>query len=402
MILLKELAFRNLKAYKSRTISMFFFAFLMSLSLFAGTVVVQGIKSGLKTIESRLGADILVVPEEAKTDFDAQSVLINGNPGYFYMSADKYQEILKIPGIEKAAPQLFLASASAGCCSAPLQLIGFNPENDFTIQPWIKDTDKNLKLELFDIIVGSNIKIDEEGYIRLYGQKCRIRGQFAPTGSTLDNAVYMNYETVKKLTAFSLNRKLNKYDDFDIESVISSVLIKVKDGYDVEEVAGEIQKKIQGIQTATSKSMVSGIGRTLQSVSRTTNIFVLSFWGLSFFMILLIFLIMINERRKEFASLMVFGADRKIIRNLIIKEALSVNLGGALAAILLSLMILISFRTAISQAIGGGFIIPQIYKMGILTAAVIFSVLASSMISSFIAIKKIKGLDPSFTLREGD
>ncbi len=403
MITFRELAFRNLEAYRNRTISLVFFSFLMALSIFGGTLIVQGVRQGLKTVQTRLGADILVVPEDAKKkDFDAQTVLLQASPGYFYMPAEKYDEIRSLEGIAKASPQLFLASATASCCSAKLQLIGFDPETDFTVQPWIQDTVRDSELGLLDIFVGSNITVDEDYSIRLYGNDCSVKGQFAPTGSSLDNAVYMNYASVKQLIQSSIEKGFNQYEIEDTDSVISSVLIQVQEGEDVEAIARKIQDSVQGVSVATSKSMVSGIAKGLDGVSKTAGIFIAIFWLLSFSMTLLIFLLMIHERKREFASLKTLGADRRLLSGLVLREAMLVNLLGGSTAILAGSLIIASFREVLSQGLGVGFILPPFPIILLLALAAILAVCISSLISSFIAIKKIDRMDAASILKDGE
>ncbi len=402
MILLKNLAFRNLQTYRSRSIALILFSFLMGLSVFAGSLIVEGMKHGLDLIQTRLGADILVVPESSKKDFDAQTVLIQANPGYFYMPIENYQKIKNLKGVEKASPQIFLASANAGCCSAKLQIIGFEPESDFTVQPWIQDTLKKPQMEKGDVIVGNNITVNEEGFIRLYGNSCRIKGRFDATGSSLDSAVYMNFDTVKALIQSSFDEGLNQYEIFDTESVISSVMIKVAEGYDIEELADNIQNTIENVKVITSKSMVSGISENLKSISAMTSRFIIIFSAVAFFMTLLIFMMLINERKREFASLISFGADKKILTSLVLKEAFFVNLSGGLTAILLSTLILLSFRRAFSSLFGAGFVLPQADKFIIYALLALLLLLFSSLISALLALYKIKRMDASFILKEGE
>lgn len=402
MILLKNLAFRNLKAYRSRTVFLITFAFLMAFSIFTGTIIVQGIKHGLNLVEKRLGADILVVPESSKKDFDAQTVLIQADPGYFYMPYENYYKILKIDGVEKASPQLFLASASAGCCSAKLQLVGFEPESDFTIQPWIRDSSNKAILERGDIFVGNNITIDENGYIRLYGNDCKIKGKFSATGSNLDNAVYMNFDTVKNLIRSSFEKSLNQYGVFNVDEVVSSVLVKVQKDTDIEEVANKIRSELVDVNVITSKSMVSGISENLQKVSKSANIFIILFWLISFFMTLLIFMMMINDRKREFASLKSMGANMKILSGIVIKEAFCVNLIGGILALLIGLGIFTAYRRAFTLLFGAGFVLPSPIMILLLALLALISVLGTSLLSASLAIYKINKMDTSFILKEGE
>ena len=101
--------------------------------IFAGSMTVVSLQNGLKTLENRLGADIIVVPNTAKRKVDPKTMILDGTPGYFYMEREKMTLISHIEGVEKVSPQIFLASLSASCCSVPVQIIGFEPETDFII-----------------------------------------------------------------------------------------------------------------------------------------------------------------------------------------------------------------------------------------------------------------------------
>ena len=87
MLSLSRLPWMNLRGYPVRTGTLIFFSMLMTMTIFGGTLVVQGIEHGLRTTQSRLGADIMVTPADADTDFDAQTFLVNAEPSYFYMDA---------------------------------------------------------------------------------------------------------------------------------------------------------------------------------------------------------------------------------------------------------------------------------------------------------------------------
>ena len=111
MLSLSRLPWMNLRGYPVRTGTLVFFSMLMTMTIFGGTLLVQGIEHGLRTTQSRLGADIMVTPDEADTDFDAQTFLVNAEPSYFYMDASTRDAVAAVDGVEAASSQLFLASA---------------------------------------------------------------------------------------------------------------------------------------------------------------------------------------------------------------------------------------------------------------------------------------------------
>ena len=46
-------------------------------------------------------------------------------------------QVKKTDGIDKISPQLYIASLDAACCSVPVQIVAFEPESDFIVQPWM-------------------------------------------------------------------------------------------------------------------------------------------------------------------------------------------------------------------------------------------------------------------------
>ena len=403
MISLKNLPLRNLKSYPQRTAAILFFIILMAAATFGGTLIVRGVSSGLERVQSRLGADILVTPENAKNEFDAQTFLIQAEPGYFYMDAGKLDEIQAVEGIEKASPQMFLASATASCCSAKLQIIAFDPETDFTIQPWIRETFGGAqKMGLFDIIVGANVTVYDDQMLRLYNNDCHVIGQFAPTGSTLDNAVYTNFETIRALIRSSFENNLNKYQPFDTGDVISAVMIKVKPGYEISEVAETILADVDGVSAATSKNMVSGIVDSLEHITKGARIFIIIFWTIGLLMTVLLFVLMIHERNREFASLRTMGASRSILSGIVTREAVSVNLLGGLIGIALSAVVIIGFSNLIGQKLGVGFVIPSILQILPLALLSLFSVLLAAVLAALISVRHVSKIDAALVLKEGE
>mgnify|MGYP006989025770 CR=1 FL=1 len=134
----QDLAWKNLRAKPLRTAALILLTALLSLTFCGGTLLVSSLKSGLHSLENRLGADIMVVPYEAATRSSLENIVLQGNTGYFYMDYGILNEIENMDGVGDCTGQFFLASAMASCCSARLQMIGFDQDTDFVIKPWIR------------------------------------------------------------------------------------------------------------------------------------------------------------------------------------------------------------------------------------------------------------------------
>ena len=402
MLSLRRLPWVNLRGYPVRTGTLVLFSALMTMTIFGGTMLVQGIERGLATVQSRLGADIMVTPADADNDFDAQSFLVHAEASYFYMPTSTSEAVAAVDGVQSSSPQLFLASARASCCSGRYQVIAFDPGSDFTVQPWIADSVGQAQLGHMDVIVGANVSVYDTDNFALFGQRLHVVGKFDPTGSTLDNAVYTNFDTAKILIDSSLRKGLNKYTSLDTDDIISSVMVKVAPGRDVNAVAADIERSVPGVSVTTSTRMVSGIAQSLDATSRTVVTLIALVWGVGLLMITLIFVMMIIERKREFASLIVAGAHRGLVSRIILAESLTVNAIGGVVGIVISGVLIASFSGLVRQTIGTGFLVPPITTMALLALASLAAIAVVAVVASWISVRSIRAMDAGSLLKEGE
>jgi hypothetical protein len=392
----------NLRGYPVRSGILAFFSMLMAMVMFGGTMIVCGIDRGLGTVESRLGADIMVTPADASSDFDAQAFLVGAEPSYFYMDEGVAGEVAGVDGVGAASPQLFLATARASCCSGRYQVIAFDPATDFTIQPWISDTSGASSLGDMEVVVGANVGVSDPENFSLFGHRLRVVAQFDQTGSTLDNAVYANFDTARILIDSSLEKGLNKYTSLDTDHIISSVMVRVEPGRDVNAVASDIAARVPGVSVATSTTLVSGISRSLDNTSRTVTTLIALVWGVGLVMMTLMFVMMVVERKREFGTLLVVGAHKRLVSRVIALEAVILNAAGGALGILISGVLIVSFSGLVQQTIGIGFLVPSLAVIAALAALALASMGLVALVSSWIALRCLNMADASALLKEGE
>ncbi|WP_418912283.1 ABC transporter permease [Actinomyces bouchesdurhonensis] len=402
MLSLARLPWMNLRGYPVRSGILAFFSMLMAMVMFGGTMIVCGIDRGLGTVESRLGADIMVTPADASSDFDAQAFLVGAEPSYFYMDEGVAGEVAGVDGVGAASPQLFLATARASCCSGRYQVIAFDPATDFTIQPWISDTSGASSLGDMEVVVGANVGVSDPENFSLFGHRLRVVAQFDQTGSTLDNAVYANFDTARILIDSSLEKGLNKYTSLDTDHIISSVMVRVEPGRDVNAVASDIAARVPGVSVATSTTLVSGISRSLDNTSRTVTTLIALVWGVGLVMMTLMFVMMVVERKREFGTLLVVGAHRRLVSRVIALEAVILNAAGGALGILISGVLIVSFSGLVRQTFGIGFLVPSLAVIAALVALVLASMGLVALVSSWIALRCLNMADASALLKEGE
>lgn len=345
-----NLALKNIKANPGRSALLIIICAFLATAVFGGSVFIDSIANGLKSYQTRLGADIIVIPKEINQRGSFEGILIQGIPDTFYMDANILDGIRQTEGIEYASPQFFLATAAASCCDSPVQIIGFDPDTDFSIKPWIRESyDGNL--EEGDVIVGSNIYFDSDRKLKFYNVSCNVSAQLEKTGTGLDNAVYANMDTIKKIIKSADNLGFEKFKGVDPDSVISAVMIRTKDDYDIKEAAGNINFELDGVSAFTSQKMISGITQGIKNVTSVIKIVIAIIWILSMIILTALFSLIAGERVKEVAILRIIGASKQIIVGTLRYEAFFIALFGSLSGVVAVAVIFFPFLDTIKRSL---------------------------------------------------
>ena len=372
----------------------------LALAVFGGSVVVLSLQSGLGSLEARLGADIILVPSEAQSKVSFQNMFLQGTTGAFYMDASALDKALEVEGVEKAAPQTFLASLKADCCSIRIQVIGIDPERDFTVQPWISRS-LNRELGDMDVAVGCKVEADVGEIIRIYEQRCKVVARLEATGTGLDTAVYCNMNTMNML----LRAAEEKGVSHKIESgdqVISAVYVKVKDGCDIDAVNSRLTGHLRKVTAVRTRSMITGVSDSLAGVSRTVTILIAAVWALAFIILLLAFSLIIRERAREFAVLRLAGASRGMLSRLVLLESSLCGLLGGLVGTGLASLLLFPFAQLIESALNLPYLMPKLGTMLLLAAGTVLLSVTVAAFSSGFAAWRLSRMDPGTALREGN
>ena len=395
-----SLAFNNLVRRPGRTLALALLSAFLSLAVFGGSVMVLSLRSGLHSLEARLGADIIVVPSQAQSKVSFQNMFLQGTTGAFYMNASALDQALEVEGVEKAAPQTFLASLKADCCSIKIQVIGIDPELDFTVQPWIA---RSLSRGLgdMDVAVGCKVEAEVGEIIRIYDQRCKVVARLEATGTGLDTAVYCNMETMNALLAAAeakgVSHKIESGDE-----VISAIYVKVKDGCDIDKVNSRLNGHIRKVTAVRTRSMITGVSDSLSGVSRTITLLIAAVWGLALIILLLISVLIIRERVREFAVLRLVGASRGMLGRMVLTESSLCGLLGGLIGVGAAALLLFPFAQLIESALQLPYLMPSAAVILLLALGTVLLAVAVSALSSMIAAYRLSRVDPGTTLREGN
>lgn len=399
---INSLPIKNLVRKPARSLALIFISAFLALSAFGGTVMVMSLSNGINSLSARLGADIIVTPYAATSQVSYDSVIIQGKPGQFYMDSKYYEEIkTEIEGIDKITAQFYLASAKASCCSSRLQIIGFDPATDFSIQPWVEKSYSD-KLGLYDAVVGSDVTPNTDMTVEIYGKTLHVQAVLDKTGTELDSALYVDIDTMKELIRAHNEKNPNQEKTIDPDNVVSSILIKVADGYDIDEVAGDINLHVRQVKAIRTQNMISGVSESLSGVSATISLLMVVVWILSAVILAIVFTMNINERKKEFAVLRVLGASRVKLAGLVFREAALYGFLGSLLGAGLTVLITALFTPAIENMIGLPFLLPPVPVMLIAGALTVVLTVAAGAVTAASSAVKISKIDTGLILRGDD
>ena len=396
---LKKLPLNNLVRNAGRTAGLAALVALLAFAVFGGSLVMSSLQNGIDSLEARLGADVIVAPATAKSHNDLNEILVEGVPGQFYMDASVLDEIAVREGVEAVSPQYYLSTVKAGCCTMPVQVIGFDPATDFTVQPWIARTYEG-ELGYDQVVVGCNISGAPGSTISLYGVECVIASKLEETGTKLDNAVFATNETVQHLINEAVARGFPPDAHEDPAKRISTVQVKLADGYDAETVAGDINLHVRGVYAVATRAMTSSVADSVSGISGVVGVLMGVIWVLAAAILVIAFLVAGKQRAREFAVLRVAGASRKALSGIVVKEAAIISVLGAVIGIIVALVLVLAFNGALEEALGVPFLTPGIGTIALYAVLALAVTVVAGCAASAASAKRLSKVDPGQVLRE--
>ena len=397
---MKRLAVKNLKGWPGRTAALFFLVLLLSLTLCGGGLVLSSLRTGLGSLENRLGADVIVMPAKAALKTDLDTLFLQGTIGPYYMNMSTVDKIAKTEGIDRLSTQIFLSSMRASCCSIPIQVIGFDPESDFTVSSWLKES-RQESLDEGRLLVGSRVNANPGESIKLYNISCPVAGQLQPTGTGLDTAVYCTLPTIR--TLMTAAEDLGGYSSIsgDPSETVSAVYIKVKEGVDPKDVADSINVHVRKVKAVQTRSVITTVADSLSGLERILTVLMIAAALLVWLVLFAAFTLMTGERKKEFATLRLCGLSRGRLAGLVFREAAIVSLLGSAAGVGLSFLLVHAFSGALGNALGLPFLLPSAGTAATLALAALFGCLLAGPLAAAVSARKLSRADTGLILREG-
>ena len=400
-ITLAKLPLANLRRKPFRTSALVIVVVMLTVAFYGGALLSMNLNNGLNSMRERMGADLMVTPQNTETKAEA---LLTGNASStFYFTNDIGAEVAKADGVSKSTVQTYISSLAAACCDEKVQIIGFNPDTDFVITPWMaSQIDGSLRRG--QVVAGSGINVSTEGTVKLYGHEFPVAAQLADTGTSLDNSVFVNMDTVPDIISYSARTGHAAIPEKYAGKAVSAVLVKVRDGYSARQVAANIAKAT-GI-TSLGYVYPGGITATtkadLKAIIRYAAVFVVVFWAMGLIVMLAVFSSSMNERKREFAAYRILGATRATLVGIIVKESAIIGVLGGLIGISCASLAVLPFNGLIAEELQLPYLQIGVGKVLVLTAVSLLFAVATGLIAVIATAVRLSAPQTYLTLREGE
>ena len=366
--------------------------------VFSQTLLVQGVERSLEVGVGRLGADVLVVPGEEQVPF--QETLVSGVPSGFYMESQKENEVAAVPGVEKTSSQLFISSLSdTPYSSDDIQLVAFDPETDFTVTPWIRESlDGSLGPD--DAVVGSDISCRLGEELIFFGHSFTVAAKLEETGTGLDRLIFVSFRDAYVMAEESSLKSEKKL--VVKREVISAVMVKAEADVFPDMVASRIKRMVEGITAVTTNQVALSIQSQLSGILGAMLFVTATLWTTSTLMIGTVFWMAVNERRREIGLLRAIGATGRFVFKMVVVEALMLTFVGGLLGVVGGGVAMYSFSLLISKSLEVPYLWPTLVQIGrmiiISLGIAVFTGLVASLIPAFVSSR----MEPLHAIRMGE
>ncbi len=402
------IASKNLRRKCFRSIAIAGSIAIIAATLFSITVVIRSVETGLNRGSARLGADIMVVPEDA--EILAKRSFLFGLASTFYMDRDIENKVRTVKGVKKTATQVFLKTARFSCCSVPdVLIIGFDPSNDFTVMPWLID-DLSSPLEDNEVIIGmglieiaiAGIKSEDSlSSVSLYGKEFFIASLLETTGIRfIDESIFMTYGGIRKI-AMGPERDDVKRVNLPLDR-ISTVLVQVDPGIDPSRVALFIERDIPGVKAIVPALIVSSVRKEMFVILKSIIAVSLFLWIMTLLLIGVVISMAVNERKREFGVLRAIGAKKVDIFKILMTEVTLLSVIGGIAGVIAGNIFIHYYNEPIRSSLKFPYLLPTLHDLVIIAGMAFLFSFITGIGGAFLPVLRAVLLDPYASIRRGD
>jgi putative ABC transport system permease protein len=396
---LSRLAVRNILNSAFRSGMVVLCAAMVAGITLAATMVVWGAEGRLRYNLERMGADILVVPWGTWRASEMEGARLMNMTDDEWMPQAYVQRVAAVQGVAAVSAQrhLFTMPGFASCPAPEVFVVAFDPESDFAVQPWWeRRNDRRLGPD--EALVGSCMRDLSVGdTLNLRGHAVQVAGILQPTGSDVDQAVFVSFETAQSILESS---RANGLALNIVPDSISAILVRVEMGSDPHDVAVRILTRVRNVLPVESTNLFQTQRAQMIGLLRSVLGLLAVIWGLSTLFVGLVFSVAANERRREIGVLRALGCPRPFVVRLLLTEGAVLALAGGIWGVVLVAGAAALLKDAVTRAMDMPFLLPAPAALIGVSLGGLLLALLSVMLAALFPALKISREEAAITMRE--
>ena len=329
-----RLIVRDLRGTKFRTAAVIVSVAVLVSLLFSTSVLEVGSRRASQAGSEKFGADMMLLPPIVPNTFSYETAsgpifVVEKPEGY--INGSLVAQLLRVPGVEGASPQLFVAKLNATPGGVGRTLVGFDPKTDFVIRAWFNGTLDSL--QAMEAVAGPNAGVSTGDKVVFGGLTLRVVGILYPTNGSLDRTVLFPIET-----AYSTPQILPGQNEIRSGSV-SAVLVKLSPSASADAVEAEV-KGLGSFRLVEATGLVTRVRVDTTGLAAYELLAEIMMAVSVFTLMGLVFSMTTNERSRQLGLLRSLGATARFIFANVLKEAgLMAALGSAIGLALGELVV---------------------------------------------------------------
>jgi putative ABC transport system permease protein len=342
--LLISLALQNLGRRKARSLLLIAAVAIGSAVVFTGATLMQSIDRSMAMGFTRMGADMMVVPEGALTNITAALLVVE--PTELVLDADAFAKAGLISVGRVAAQKIVRVEHSGiGSHHDSVDLIGFDPARDFTIQSWLAEK-LNRPLQPGDVILGAGRDAPLGSQLQIFGKPHTVYGRLGRTGvGTHERGVFMAFATLEALAGAIQG---GSPPAVLAPGKVTGFLVELAPGATALQARFAILSALKGVKVVAGDTTMSGIRQGLAALLDGILALMALMFVSTALMVSVLFSAIVTERRSELGLLKAIGARRSQVIGMMVTEAvLATGVGGLIGVVLGVLMMRLFERSLV-------------------------------------------------------
>jgi putative ABC transport system permease protein len=349
--LLGSIALQNLGRRKARTLLLAAAVAICSGAVFTGAVLMRSIEDSMDVGFTRLGADLLVVPEGTLTNITA--ALLTAEPTDLTLDSAIVDRIASLKGIRRAAPQLVFRTdlSGYGGRDEAVDMIAFDPARDITVQPWLEQhLDRPLRTG--DVIVGGRRDEAIGSQLLLFGRPLTVYGRLGRTAvGTHERGLFVSFDTMDALRQTILEICGSKAP---LEpNKVSGALFELAPGATTRQARFALLANFPGVKVIGGESMLTSIRQGLTALLDGVLALMVVMFVSTAAMVSVMFSAIVAERRRELGLIKAIGARRGQIVGVLLTEAAIATAAGGIFGCMLGVLLMRLFEHSLVYYLQG-------------------------------------------------